>query len=272
MTAKTSVIIACNNAEAVITPCLTRLQQQSDHLELEIIVADGSADRTPLLVEKQFPTVTLLHFEKPMTLPELRGRGIALASGDIIAILDPYSMVAPDWLEQLVLAHSEQDHPVIGGSVELYQARDQGLLVWAQFINEYGMFMPPIEKGEIGILPGSNISYKRAVLFEGDSPRFTEFWKTFVNASIERSGRPLWQTPSIGVALWKPLEFGDFFLTRFTHGRCYAGMRCMESSRLTRLLRMLSTPFVPFVLQYRWSRRVQKALHYGSRLSSAIFF
>ena len=250
-----SVVIACNNVEAVIVECLTRLRQQGEDSKLEIIVADSSIDTTPQLVEAQFPTVRLLHFDHPKSLPLLRGSGIALATGQVIAILDAYSMVDSDWLKQLLKCHAEHDHPVIGGAVDLYQAEQQGMLSWAQHFNEYGMFMTPFEEGSTDILPGSNISYKRASLFDGDRPRFKEFWKTFVNAGLEQSGRQLWQTPSIRVALWKPVGFGSFLLTRFTHGRCYAAMRCADSGRTERFLRLLSTPFVPVLLLYRWSRR-----------------
>jgi glycosyltransferase involved in cell wall biosynthesis len=251
----TSVIIASHNAETVISTCLTRLEQQGDSSILQIIVADSSTDSTPELVEKLFPSVQLLRFNEPLPLPELRGHGIAQAKGCIIAILDPYSMVAPDWLEQLTRAHTQRKHPVIGGTVDLFEAEQCGLLVWAQYISEYGMFMSPLNAGEIEILPGSNISYKREALFDGERPRFGVFWKTFVNAELEQPGTGLWQAPDIKVALWKPVRFGSFFLTRFAHGRCYAGMRCANSGILLRFLRLLSTLIVPFLLQYRWGKR-----------------
>ena len=256
MNVTTSVIIACNNAEAVIVECLSRLLQQAEHTNLEIIVADGSNDTTARLVETRFPTVRLLRFKHPTTLPVLRGSAIALATGQIVALLDPYSMVNPDWLQQVSRAHTEHEHAAIGGAVDLYRADDQGMLVWAQYFNEYGMFMSPVEEGVIEILPGSNISYKRELLFDGDKPRFKEFWKTFVHAGLEQTGKVLWQAPGIRVELWKPVGFGSFLMTRFSHGRCYAAMRCADATRATRFLRLLTTPFVPFVLQYRWTRRI----------------
>lgn len=255
MNVTTSVIIASNNAETVIVECLSRLLQQAEHSKLEIIVADGSNDTTAQLVAAQFPTVKLLRFEHPTTLPVLRGSAIAMATGQIIALLDPYSMVNPEWLQQVSMAHTEHAQSAIGGAVDLYRADEQGILAWAQYFNEYGMFMSPVEEGLIEILPGCNISYKRELLFDGDRPRFKEFWKTFVQAGLEKSGSGLWQTHGIRVDLWKPVGFGSFLITRFSHGRCYAAMRCAGSSRAARFLRLLTTPFLPFVLQYRWTRR-----------------
>jgi glycosyltransferase involved in cell wall biosynthesis len=256
MQAMTSVIIASHNAETVIVECLKRLLRQGNSRELEIILADSSDDRTPELVETLFPSVQLLHFSEPYTLPELRGKGIAQAKGIIIAILDPFSMVADDWLQKLTEVHSKQPHQIIGGTVDLFEAQQHGALTWAQFIHEYGMFMTPASEGEIEILPGSNISYKRAALFEGDRPRFSVFWKTFANTDITKMGEALWLAPSVHVALWKPIGFTNYFLTRFSHGRCYAGMRCETSTFMTRFGRIVSAPIVPFVLQYRWGRRI----------------
>ncbi len=251
-----TVIIACNNAETVIVECLARLMRQDDHSELEIIVADGSHDRTAQLVEAQFPKVKLLRFEGPSTLPVLRAGAIALAKGKIIAILDPYTMVSPNWLQQVISEHAEHLHAAIGGAVDLYDADNRGMLAWAQYFNEYGMFMSPVKEGVIEILPGCNISYKRELLFDGDKPRFEVFWKTFVHAELSRAGGELWQSPLIHVELWKPVGFASFLATRFLHGRCYAAMRCEDSSAPERALRFLTSPLVPFVLQYRWTRRI----------------
>ena len=104
------------------------------------------------------------------------------------------------------------------------------------------------------ILPGSNISYKREVLFDGDKPKHAEFWKAFANWDVERAGWSLWQAPSVIVQLHKPIPFWDFFSTRFDHGRCFAGMRVAGATGGERLLRALTTPFLPALLLWRWGR------------------
>lgn len=260
-----SVIIACNNAETVIVECLGRLIKQGEHPNLEIIVADGSIDSTAQLVEARFPTVRLLRFEGPLSLPVLRGSAVALATGQIITLIDPYTMVNPDWLQQVIRAHTEQKHAAIGGAVDLYHADEQGMLTWSQYFNEYGMFMSPVEEGVIEILPGCNVSYKRELLFDGDKPRFEEFWKTFIHTQLEQDGGVLWQCPHIRVDLWKPVGFVSFLVTRFSHGRCYAAMRCAEATMAVRFLRLLTTPLLPFVLQFRWARRIWPKNRYRAR-------
>jgi glycosyltransferase involved in cell wall biosynthesis len=249
------VVIASHNAKPVIAVCLSALASQLDPQLDEIIVADSSDDGTEKAAREALPGLRLLHFDAPLTLPQLRGHGIAAAGGEIIAILDPYSIASPGWSAALLQAHREHPHPVIGGTVDLYDEERQGLLAWAQYINEYGMFMSPAATGEIEILPGSNISYKRSVLFDGPAPRFTEFWKTFVNWEAETAGLRLWLAPAVHVRLWKPIPFGDFLRTRRDHGRCFGALRSQHATRFERLLRAASTPLLPWLFLQRWGRR-----------------
>lgn len=250
-----SVVIGVHNAQSVIAECLSALELQVERLDAEIIVSDSSSDRTPDIVREQFPGVRLLHSDRPLSLPQMRGRGIAAARGEVIAIIDAYSIVAHDWMRETVKAHRSHPHAVIGGAVDLHQACRSSLVAWSIYLNEYGMFMPPVPYGETWILPGSNIAYKRAALYDGqDKPRFDEFWKTFANWDLESGGQPLLLVPGMRVNLRKPIPFADFLRTRLDHGRCFGGMRVASSGTVERMARAASCVLVPIVLQYRWSR------------------
>lgn len=248
-----SVVIAAHNASAVIASCLSALAAQSGTVALEVIVADSSTDTTPEIVGTQFPWVRLLHFEEPLTIPALRGRGIAAAGGAVIAILDPFSIAAPDWAAQVMGAHGRHHHLVVGGSVDLYRAESASYATWVLYLNEYGLFMSPVARGATWILPGSNLSYKRAALFDGLAPRYPVFWKTHANSAIEGGGSALWLEPDVRVELNKPIPFVDFLRTRYHHGRCFAGMRVPEASWTARAVRAASTLLVPLVLMGRWT-------------------
>lgn len=254
-TIRLSVVIAVHNAQQVIAACLAALLPQLDREQDELIVADSSSDATAETIRANFPTIKLLHFDHPLTIPQLRGRGIAEARGEVIAILDPYSIASPGWVQEVLKAHRERPNAVIGGTVDLYNEDRCGLLEWALYINEYGMFMSPVPEGEMEILPGSNVSYKRSVLFDGNAARFSEFWKTFVNHDAESSGSPLFLAPAIHVRLWKPIQFQEFFRSRWDHGRCFAGMRAQQLSRIERFIRALTAPLLPFLFLYRWGKR-----------------
>jgi hypothetical protein len=249
-----SIVLAAHDASAVMAQSLSALFALKGIEHIEVIVADSSTDSTPSIV-RRFPGLRLLHFDEPLTVPELRGRGIAASCGSVIAILDPFSIVAPNWIDAVMAAHEQCASPVIGGTVDLHQPVAQTLFAWAAYLNEYGLFMPPVSAGATDILPGCNLSYKRAALFDGDRPRFEVFWKTFVNWDIERGGRPLWLAPEVLVRLSKPVPFTDFLISRFDHGRCFAGMRAAGWNWPTRLLRASTAPMLPVIMLWRWGRR-----------------
>ena len=259
-----SIVIASHNAADVISACLGALQAQRKFIG-EIIVADNSSDGTDEIIREHFPEVTLAHFTESLTLPQLRGKAIATTCGDIIAILDPYSIVDSQWAEQLIKEHQARSNLVIGGTVDLNQPERQNLLAWAKYINEYGMFMSPMSEGAIEILPGSNISYKRVALFDGDKPKYDEFWKTFVNENIEAGDSALWLAPRVLVYLNKPISFLDFLQTRFDHGRCFAGMRVARASRGERCVRALAAPILPLVFIWRWGMRYWSKQRYRGK-------
>ncbi len=248
-----SVVIASHNAAAVIAVCLDALKAQTGSIALEVIVADSSTDATPDIISRHFPSVRLLHSDEPLSLAVLRGRGIAAAHGGIIAILDPFSVAANDWAAQVVQAHTSHNNRVIGGPVDLYCAGAASYTTWATYLNEYGLFMSPVARGVTWILPGSNLSYKRSALFDGDRPRYPVFWKTFVNWEEEAQGSPLWLEPAVRIELHKPVGFRDFLRTRYAHGRCFAGMRTRDASMATRLVRASSTILVPALQLWRWT-------------------
>jgi glycosyltransferase involved in cell wall biosynthesis len=248
-----SVVIASHNASGVIATCLQALQSQLADSPLEVIVADCSTDSTPEIIQRQFPSVRLLSFAGPLSLARLRGHGIAAAQGAIVAILDPFSVVASDWASQVLAAHARHRNRVIGGSVDLYGAESASYATWTTYLNEYALFMPPVVQGETWILPGSNVSYKRAALFDGDRARYPLFWKTFVNWEQEAGGSPLWLEPAMRVALNKPIGFPDFLRTRYLHGRCFAGMRVRDVSWPIRAARAGSAILVPPLQLWRWT-------------------
>src|SRR5262249_50522654 len=238
----------------VIERCLTALEDQRDGVATEVVLADSSTDGTPTLVAGRFPWVRLLHFDEPLTVPELRGRAIQATRGMVIAVLDPFSVAASDWVRQVVRAHNRLPYPVIGGAVDLDTPESRTLGGWAIYLNEYGLFVPPIAAGPASIVPGNNVSYKRSVLFDGEAARYPVFWKTFVNWNLEQAGSVLWLEPAIRVGLNKPIPFGNFLRTRYHHGRCFAAMRVKTARPAIRIWRATSTLAVPLLMLVRWTR------------------
>jgi len=251
-----SVVIASHNSAPVIEDCLLALQADAAGRDVEIIVADSSTDGTATAISKRFPDVTVLRFSEALTIPQLRGAGIAAARGEIVAILDPYCIVCKGWVSEIVRVHAQRPEPAVGGAVALESEGEQSLVGWATYFSEYAGFVPPVREGPSAELTGNNIAYKRRVLGQSETLARTGFWKTFVNRQILAAGQALWTAPSLVVTLHKSIPFGEFLRSRYHHGRCFAAMRVAGGQRSTRWLRVLTTPGVPFVVLWRQMQSV----------------
>ena len=267
---KTSVVIASHNAGAVVADCLAALMAQVDSEAAEVIVADSSSDGTADLVRDRFPDVHLLHFSKPLTIPQLRGAGIAKARGEIVAILDPYCLVSDGWLTRLRSIHEERAELVIGGAVELDGAGQQSLVTWATFLSEYDAFVPPLGAGPASELTGNNLAYKRQALGDVEALERAGFWKTFLNKGLQANGHQLWADPSLLVRLRKTIPFGEFLRSRYHHGRCFGAMRLAEDRRLERWLRAFSVPLLPALGLFRQARRFWPKRRHRTKFAMAL--
>jgi hypothetical protein len=108
-----SIVMATHNASAVIARSLGALFEQTGIEGVEVIIADSSTDGTGSIAQR-FPGLRLLHFDEALTVPELRGRGIAAAGGSVIAILDPFAIVA-ELDREVIAAHNVTDLIIGGG-------------------------------------------------------------------------------------------------------------------------------------------------------------
>jgi hypothetical protein len=260
-----SVVIAAHNAATVIEDCLLALQAAAAGRNVEIIVADSSTDGTVTAIRERFPGVTVQHFAKPMAIPHLRGAGIAVTRGEIVALLDPYCIVGERWVSEIVRAHAQRPEPAIGGAVALDDEGQPGLVRWATYFAEYAGFVPPLQEGPGAELAGSNIAYKRRALGPSAAWPHTGFWKTFVNRQLQADGHTLWSDPGLLVTLRKPIPFAEFLRSRYHHGRCFAAMRVAGGRRSTRWLRAVTAFLLPVVALWRQTCSIWPKARYRAK-------
>lgn len=256
-----SVIVASANAAGSIERCLTALSAQTIIGKMEIIFANCSTDGTAALIEEKFPSVRVVYVSPPGTIPRLRGHAMVEASGDLIALLDTYCRVGPDWAEKMVNAHRQHPEiPVIGGAVVLNEcavgaSHPSRMVQWATFLWEYGAFVPPFDDGPSAELTGNNLAYKRSALPEAAALLSNGFWKTFYNANLKERGFILRGDPTLVATLHKPIALREFIISRYHHGRCFGGMRVATGrARRDGWWRALTIPIVPFLTFARQTR------------------
>jgi glycosyltransferase involved in cell wall biosynthesis len=82
-----SIVTVCRNSAAVIATCLESVAGQT-HREIEHIVVDGASSDDTLMVVDRFPHVTKRISEPDKGLYDAMNKGIAMATGDVVGILN----------------------------------------------------------------------------------------------------------------------------------------------------------------------------------------
>jgi len=219
---------------------------------VEIILIHSSDEPPPEEIARKYSDFIVVRLPGATALPGLLAAALARASGEIIAITDATCEVAEDWMSEILKAHAAP-HPVIGGSVEPDGLRH--IVNWAAYFCDYGQFMRPLREGRASELPGNNISVKRWVLEQGKEFVAPQFWKAYWCRRLQAEGIRLHSAPSIVVYYRKSFGLVPYLLHRFHNGRCFAGIRLRELSRLRRAFYVAAAPALPIVLTARMLRR-----------------
>ena len=107
-----SVVVCSYNGARTIRDCLEGLAQL-DYPDFEVIVVnDGSTDATPAIAAEH--DVILINQEN-RGLSGARNRGLAAATGDIVAYTDDDARPDPHWLQSLAATFAEGGYAAVGG-------------------------------------------------------------------------------------------------------------------------------------------------------------
>lgn len=262
-----SVIVAAMSGCQYLERCLAALAAQRSYLPFELIVVQGEGEHETLdqahqvrtLVGEQYPWARLVRCPAPVTLAELRARGIGCAAGQIIAFTEDHCIPAADWCAALVNAHATLGAGAIGGAVD--NGATRRLIDWAVYWCEYSPFASPLvaepAAGLAAGLAAANVSYKRAALAQAGALDAAAYHEGEVHARLAAAGDPPWCDPRLRVWHKKHFTLRSYCRERFAYSRWYAGQRRATLPWLHRLLYLAATPALPFLLLRRLARRTQ---------------
>jgi glycosyltransferase involved in cell wall biosynthesis len=194
-----SVIVPCYNSERTIRQCLGSIVNQRTAVPFDVTVVDSSTDRTPQIVQEEFPSVRLIHLDRRTFAGPARNVGIKETRGRFCLMIDSDCIARPDLVERAMARHGEAEYAAVGGS--LRSGTHGSLSGLVGYLAEFKEFMPTtparIEKG----IPTANLCYRREVLerFGGfdDDMQFAE--DILLNWKIHSAGLPIFFDPSIEV-------------------------------------------------------------------------
>jgi glycosyltransferase involved in cell wall biosynthesis len=155
-----SVIIPSYNSEDTISAVLRALHNQTYKGEYEIILLDSSNDKTPEIVQKEFPDVIFHHFDKKTDPGTARNLGVQKSRGNLILFIDSDCRATSDWIEKIVESHKNHPYAAIGGAV-LNGNDVSSEIAWAGYLAEFREYLPEQQAGIVDHIPTCNLSYKK---------------------------------------------------------------------------------------------------------------
>jgi hypothetical protein len=254
-----------------LEPCLAALMRQKGAPAMEIIVPHlpGMAGIAALGEEHQ--NVHFVEAEDLRTYTggsgsrehhdELRARGLALARGSIVALIEDHGIPAPDWSASIHASLLEASlgprFAAVGGAIENGVDRP---LNWAVYFCDFIRYQNPVQAGDSAFASDANIAYRRAALESIRAVWQDAFHEPSVNEALRSRGEMVALAPDMVLYQHRQgLRFGSALRERFVWGRSYAALRGRLAPQ-RRALWALFSPALPALLLARmtamaWKKR-----------------
>lgn len=220
-----SIIVPCYNSARTIRPCLAAILGQRTSVPFDVIVVDSSLDRTPLIVEQEFPTVRLIHLERRTFAGAARNIGVRATKAPFCLMIDSDCIARADVVERMVARHREAEYAAVGGS--LRNGTPRSLSGWTGYLLEFKEFIPGAPMRDVNTVPTANVTYRRETL-----ERFGYFdddmWLSedvLFNWKIHKSGDRILFDPEIEVTHLNRTGWKEVLSYQVSLGRCSAEAR-----------------------------------------------
>jgi hypothetical protein len=261
-----SVIVTVVGGRRFLRRCLSRLTPQIEGKPIEVIIPYDFTANSICRLKKAFPQVSFLGIgviktsARPGTQAAAHeiydcrtAKGLNIARGRVVAILQDYGVPDPDWCGRVLEAH-QLPYGVIGGAVE---HEGKGVLNWAAYFLDFGSYQLPLCEGPSENLTDANISYKHAVLELVRGLWAERYKEAAVNSALAKKGIVLWLRPQIVVRQnCGKQSFSQVAIQRFCWGRLFGCIRAQESPFMFRLFYIVISPVIPFILIARIAWKV----------------
>ena len=261
-----SVVLRIVGGKPFVRRCLSSLKEQIRDHPIEVIIPYGASVHDFSELKCEFPQVLFVDVSEVQTSAALTtpaaahklcdrqtSKGLALARGQIVAIVEDDATPALDWCEQILKAH-KLPHEIMGGAVE---HMGRGAVNWAVYFLDFGRYQLPLSEGPAAYLTDLNVSYKRAALESVKEVWAQEYNEITVHEALIKKGAVLWRRPQIVVYQDRGfLSFSRQLRERFAWGNLFAAVRVREMTLPRRMLYVLLSPAIPLVLTARMAKKV----------------
>jgi hypothetical protein len=244
-----------------LAPCLAALEAQTDSPPMEIIVPLPVGVVGIDSLRERFRDVRFFEYADLRKYSrqgrsrehhgELIARGFAQARGALIALIEDHDMPAPDWSANAVRAH-QSAWAGVGGAIE--NSVDTPLN-WAVYFSDFQLYQNPLQAGPSARASDACVIYKKSALEKIRALWEKEFHEASVNGALAECGEKLALDPHVVVyQRRKDLQLGTALEERFIWGRSFGAWRCLRAGLAQRLVWIVFSPILPFLLTVRRTR------------------
>jgi len=246
---------------AHLEPCLEALDRLPSDASTEIVVPFYPAVKGIAALKERYPHVNFVEVTDLKTYTgrsgsrehhdELRARGLAVARGDVVALIEDHGIVTPDWSTRLLEAHAGAS-AAVGGAIE--NGIDKPLN-WAVYFCDFLRYQNPLPEGETAIVSDANVAYKRIAL-ESVRPIWQEiFHESSVTAALRAKGQQIILAPAAVLHQHRQgLRVSSALRERFVWGRSYAATRARLARLSQRAFWAFFAPALPVLMMARMTR------------------
>jgi hypothetical protein len=244
-----SVVLIATHDYALMRDAVRNLARQRD-VPIELVIAGprslgqsiGPADKSDLAAFVRWRHVVV---PDGTQFDEARAAAVRAAGAPIVVFAEDHSFPREGWASAL-LAAFDDGSSVVGPVVE--NANPRSLVSRANFLLEYGEWMPPGRRTGHAHLPGHNSAYRRDVLLAlGDGLTRMIEAESVLHWELARTGHRLTQEPR---AVTRHVNFSRFtpsLALRYHLGRQFASRRSMEWPGTRRAAYAAAFPLVALV-------------------------
>ena len=100
----TSIVVLNYNAGDLLLDCIKSVYKTQTRKFEVIVVDNNSTDNSHKKCKEKFPQIRLIENKENLGYCEGNNVGIRNANGEFIVILNPDTIVAPNWLDELMKA------------------------------------------------------------------------------------------------------------------------------------------------------------------------
>lgn len=242
-----SVVIASCREPRLLAESIAALLPQCRLLGAELVIARGGE-----LDDPPFPDeCRVVRCSAKATIPELRGAGLAEATGEWVALTEDNCVATADWLVELSAGFTGEA-TVVGGTMG--NAHPTSPIDSGAAFAEYGFFGPDqgaVTPGAAPLVTGANVAYRRSVVAEVAAWALAGDWEDVIHGRLAAQGAVFRVMRRATVLQNLHYRLADFCVDRYQHGRDYARVRSRQLAPATRAVHAAATPLLPPLLASR---------------------